>query len=84
MYTYLKHFMQYVYFVQETQTFLNNEILKLTILIYFQHKKFLIQLQKKNSWMRDPRYKHEYLNKSKSWITVTGEGEGNDESDKHL
>ena len=26
----------------------------------------------------------EYLDSIQSWITVTGEGEGNDESDKHL
>ena len=36
----------------------------------------------KNSWMQDPRYKHEYLDRGQSWTTVT-EGNG-DESDKHI
>ena len=34
--------------------------------------------------MRDPRYKHEYLDKAQSWITVTGKDDDDDESDKHL
>ena len=33
-----------------------------------------------NSWMWDPRYKHEYLDRAQSWLTITEEG--NDESDK--
>ena len=35
---------------------------------------------KKNSWMQDPRYKHEYLDSGQIWVTITGE----DESDKLL
>ena len=34
--------------------------------------------------MQDPRYKHEYLNSGQIWVTITGEEEENDESDKHL
>ena len=36
----------------------------------------------KNSWMWDPKYKHEYLDKSQVWLTITGDENG-DESDKH-
>ena len=37
----------------------------------------------KNSWMQDPRYKHEYLDRYQSWVTVTEEEENGDKSDKH-
>ena len=36
---------------------------------------------------RNPRYKHEYLNRPTewlSWVTITGEDDDDDESDKHL
>ena len=33
--------------------------------------------------MQDPIYKHEYLDRVQSWLTVTEE-ENDDESDKHL
>ena len=36
--------------------------------------------KKKNSWMRDPRYKHEDLDNGQDWATITTD----DESDKHL
>ena len=32
--------------------------------------------------MQDPRYKHEYLDSSQNWVTVTEEN--GDESDKHI
>ena len=35
-----------------------------------------------NSWIRDPTYKHEYLDRVQSWLMVTEEND--DESDKHL
>ena len=40
----------------------------------------------KNSWMRDPRCKHEYLDRVQSWLMIIeGEaGENGDESDKHI
>ena len=45
-----------------------------------------MQISQTNYLFMDARYRaqQEYLDKLKSWITVTGEGEGNDESDKHL
>ena len=36
----------------------------------------ILQFQKENSWMRNPRYKHEDLN--------NGQRGNDDESDKHL
>ena len=35
-----------------------------------------------NLWMQDPRYKHEYLDRVQSWVTVNEEN--GDESDKHV
>ena len=34
--------------------------------------------------MQDPRYKHEYLDTDQIWVTITGEDDDDDESDKHL
>ena len=42
-------------------------------------------LRNENSWMGDPRYKHENVDKAQSWLTVNEEEEENDdESDIHL
>ena len=49
-----------------------------TVEKYLNHSK----VQKKILGCRDPRYKHEYLDRVQSWITVTGNQD--DESDKHL
>ena len=35
----------------------------------------------KNSWMGDPRYKHEHFNRVQIWVMITGDGDG---SNKHL
>ena len=34
--------------------------------------------------MQDPRYKHEYLDSGQISVTITGEDDDDDESDKHL
>ena len=34
--------------------------------------------------MQDLTYKHEYLDSGQFWVTITGEEEENNESDKHL
>ena len=43
---------------------------------------FSLKVKEENSWMQDPRYKHEYLDRVQNWATITGEDD-NDESDKH-